>query len=476
MFNPDKPPGAPRTDAAPEPRERVHLIGIGGCGMSAAANLLMRQGARVSGSDARDFEGLGRLVAQGAIVRVGHHADHLPPNADRVVVSAAIPQSNPEWVAARRRNLPVLSYPELLGEMMRHRRGIAVAGTHGKSTTTALLAHLFTSAGYDPTFIMGAAADQLGGSSGAGRGEHFIVEACEYGRSFLALEPAVAGILNVEADHLDCYQNLDDIRAAFAQFAAQVQPGGTLITPHGELDLGEEVLARGVVHETYGLLPGASWQADNLQAESGCCAFDVTHDGRKVLSARLALPGVHMVQDALMAAALACHEGLAPEAIAAGLESFAGIERRMSRRGTGCGVTVIDDYAHHPTEIAATLQAINDRYQPRRTWVVFQPHQASRTRRLMHEFASSFAAADVIIVADIYCVRDTAEDRASVRAADLASLIHRNGGDARYVGDSDEVARHVGENLTEGDLVVTMGAGDVWKIADALVERVQRAG
>ena len=466
--------GARTTGGNDPARGRIHLIGIGGCGMSAAASLLLRCGARVSGSDVKRFEGLGQLVAQGATVHIGHDASHLPPDVDRVVISAAIPPTNPEWVAARERKLTVIRYAELLGEIMDSRRGIAVAGTHGKSTTTALLAHIFRTAGFDPSFIVGARSAQLGGSSGVGRGEHFIVEACEYARSFLALRPAAAGILNIDADHLDCYQDLEDIRTAFAAFGAVVRPGGLLITPYSERGVAEAAQARGVRHETFGFRPGANWQADQLHADRGCYAFEAVYNGQGLFTTRLQLAGVHNVSNALLAAALAHHESVSPAAIAEGIATFEGIDRRMTRRDAGRGVTIIDDYAHHPTEIAATLQAINDRYQPKRTWVVFQPHQASRTRRLMHEFARAFGAADVVIVVDIYCVRDSAEDRAQTRSSDLVALIHENGGDARYIGPLADVTRHVQENVTDGDLVVTMGAGDVWKIADELVQRVRR--
>ncbi|MFH0982974.1 MAG: UDP-N-acetylmuramate--L-alanine ligase [Planctomycetota bacterium] len=452
--------------------KHIHMIGIGGCGMSAAAALLLRSGAIVSGSDLKPFAGLGPLVAQGATVYVGHRSDHLPPDAERVVVSAAIPETNPERLAACQRGLPVLRYAQLLGELMDQRRGIAVAGTHGKSTTTALLAHIFRSAGLDPSFIVGASSPQLGGSSGVGRGEHFIVEACEYARSFLALKPVAAGILNIDADHLDCYKDLDEIRAAFAAFAAAVSPGGMLITPHCEQEVAEAALACGVRHETFGFERDADWTVDHLDAGHGCYAFDVLHRSRRLLSAQLRLAGRHNVGNALLAAALACHESVRPEDIASGLETFEGVDRRMTRRGAGRGITIIDDYAHHPTEIVATLRALHDRYQPKRMVVVFQPHQASRTRRLMHEFARAFTVADIVIVADIYSVRDSEEDRAAARSSDLVSLIHQNGGDARYIGPLAEVTRHVEENVTPGDLVVTMGAGDVGKIADELAQRV----
>ena len=321
----------------------VHMIGIGGCGMSAAAALLLRNGAKVSGSDAKPFEGLGALVAQGAMVYIGHDASHLPVGVERVVISAAIPENNAEWAAARRGGVPVIRYAQLLGELMATRRGVAIAGTHGKSTTTALMTYLLRCGGLDPSFVMGARSGQLGGSSGAGRGRHFVVEACEYGRSFLELQPCVAGILNIDADHLDFYKDLDEIRAAFRTFAGSVRPGGVLLTPHAERCCATFTKNAGVCHETFGFRNGADWQADNLRPDCGCYAFDVLYRNRRVLSAQLRLAGMHNVSNALMATALAYHESVDPETIAAGLGAFDGIDRRMSRRDAGRGITIIDD-------------------------------------------------------------------------------------------------------------------------------------
>ncbi|HUU81935.1 MAG TPA: UDP-N-acetylmuramate--L-alanine ligase [Phycisphaerae bacterium] len=451
---------------------RVHLIGIGGCGMRAAAGLLLHSGLRVSGSDQSDFAGLGDLVAAGATVHVGHSAAHLPDDLDLLVISAAIPEANPELHEARRRGCPIITYAQLVGRLMSRRQGVSIAGTHGKSTTTALTAHIYRTGGLDPSFIVGAHSDQLGGSSGVGKGPHFIVESCEYARSFLHHRPVLAAILNIEKEHLDCYTDLPDIVAAFAAFADSVSPDGLLIARHDDANVAQATRQAAAPVETFGIEPSACWTATDLRADQGRYSFAVHYRQRKLFETALDLPGEHNVTNALAAAALAFHGGVAPDAIAQAIRTYRGIDRRMSVRGTGGGVTVVDDYAHHPTEIRATLHAARCRFQPRRTWVVFQPHQHSRTRLLMDEFAGCFTEADIVLVSDIYSVRDSDEERRKTKADDLVSRIHAGGGQARYLPTLEQVASHLIEQVTSGDLVITMGAGDVWKVADELAQRV----
>ena len=455
---------------------RVHMIGIGGCGMRGAAVLLERFGARVSGSDASRFPELGDLVAGGVVVHVGHDPHHLPDKTELVVVSAAIPDSNPELRAARDRALPVISYAELLGRLMSARIGVSVAGTHGKSTTTALTAYIYRLAGLDPCFIVGGHSSQLGGSSGTGKGDHFIVESCEYARSFLHQRPTLAAILNIEKDHLDCYADLDEIVSTFAEFAQRVSPEGVVIAHHAEAAVGQATRGLACRVETFGFEPGACWRATDLRADHGRHKFVVHYRERALFETVSLIPGSHNVSNALAAAALSWHGGAEPRAIAEGIRTFEGVARRMTLRGVGRGVTVVDDYAHHPTEIAVTLEAIRSRYEPRRTWVVFQPHQHSRTRLLMNDFARCFAQADMVLVPDIYSVRDSEDERRRTGASDLVARIHASGGEARYVPTLEEVTAHLIEEVSAGDLVVTMGAGDVWKVADELAERVRGAG
>ncbi len=454
---------------------RVHFVGVGGSGMSGAAALLQNLGAFVTGSDLAPFDGMGALVNAGARVTVGHRADQLPPDVELVVISAAIRESNPELAAARLKSIPIICYAELVGQLMRrHRKGVAIAGTHGKSTTTALCAHLFRECGLEPTFLVGARSQQLGGSSGLGSGEHFIVESCEFGRSFLQVRPESAVILNVEPDHLDFYRDFEEIVEAFGDFAANVHPDGLLVCNSGDsFALTSSRRSRARV-ETVGLDALADWVAVNLECELGCYSFEVRFQGEPVLRSRLAIPGQYNVGNALAAIALAHHAGAGPHEISQALPTFRGVSRRLSWRGEGRGVTIIDDYAHHPTEIRVTIEAARYRYLPKRTFVVFQPHQHSRTRHFMDAFAESLAGADEIIVPDVYGARETSTSDETCGSQALVSRICASGGRACYVPALEKVAEHVVRQVAEGDLVLVMGAGDVWKVADELVARICR--
>jgi len=471
--------------------------------MLGAATLLHQMGANVSGSDMRSFPGLGDLVSEGIVVQVGHRVENIQSDVDLVVMSAAIPKTNVERLAADSRGIRVLKYAELIGLIMRERLGIAIAGTHGKSTTTALCAHLFNWCGLDPSFIVGACCEQLGGGAHVGKGVHFIVESCEYDRSFLQLSPAIAAILNIEPDHFDCYGDFDSLVEAFGLFAGRVDPDGLLVCCGDDacaVAAGRKAAAR---VETYGFSAGLDWRAVNIRrgdapggrsvlhpslARSmghpwGTTAFDVTYQDRHVLSARLRLWGLHNVKNALAAVAIADAAGVAPAAIEAALATFAGVSRRMTVRGQSKGVTIEDDYAHHPTEIRATLTTLQDTLAPKRTWVIFQPHQYSRTRHLLDELADSFDGYVEVIVADVYEARENAEGRMkneqcsraneqNVGSAELVARMSNCGVVARYVPKLTDITDRVVPQLEQGDLVVTMGAGDVWKVADELVARI----
>jgi len=456
-------------------RRRVHFIGIGGCGMQGAAALLHRLGAKVSGSDMNTPEDLRLLAASGVTVQTGHAAQNITPDIELVIFSAAIPANNPELIRARELSIATISYARLLGELMATRTGVALAGTHGKSTTTGMTAHIFRQAGLDPSFIVGADSRQLGGRSGLGSGPHLIVEACEYRRSFLHFCPNLAAVLNIEADHLDYYRDMDDLIGAFNAFCTNVPPDGLVVIPHADEATRRATQDIEAPIETFGLGDGATWHACHLTCSEGRYEFDVLHRDRLVMHAKLSLAGLHNVTNALAAIALAVRSGADTPAIAAALETYEGVLRRMTLRGQGRGVTVVDDYAHHPTEIRATIRAVRDRYNPKRTWVGFQPHQYSRTRMLIDTFAESFSDADIILVPDIYAARDSEQDRAAVNSADLVAKIHSHGKDARHIPGLEQVTDHLESHVIAGDLVLTMGAGDVWKVADGLVERIGRA-
>ncbi len=453
---------------------RVHMIGIGGCGMIGAAGVLLRRGASVTGSDRSESGALLRLRDLGVDVRVGQCEDNLPAECDMVVHSAAIPDNNPELIAARRRGLRVVKYSQLLGLLMAGQQGIAVAGTHGKSTTTAMVAFVLREAGADPSFVIGAGVEQLGGGSGVGDGPHFVVEACEFDRSFLNLRPRLSAILNLEEDHLDYYKDLDAIIESFRAFSAMVPADGVLVV-NGE-DRNAMRAAEGITArvETFGFEEGVTWRAEILDCENGCFRFVVHRDGAAVTEIKLMIPGRHHVANATAATALCIHGGIAPERIAAALGEFTGARRRLTFHGKVDGVSVVDDYGHHPTEIQVTLRAAREYYNPRKMFVVFQPHQHSRTRFLLNDFARSFGSADVVILPEIYFVRDSESERELINSQALVERIHAVGGDARFENSFDAIVAQLCNEVEPGDLVVTMGAGDVHRVADSLLACLRR--
>jgi UDP-N-acetylmuramate--alanine ligase len=453
---------------------RVHLVGIGGSGMRALARMLLGRGAVVSGSDAATSGAIERLTQQGATVCIGQRAENIPDDCEVAVYSAAIHEQNPELVAARDRGIEVLKYSQMLGRLMAQKVGIAVAGTHGKSTTTAMVAYGLCAAGAQPNYIVGATVEQLGGPSGVGQGKHFVAEACEYDRSFLNLSARYAAILNIEEDHLDCYQDLAAIIEAFRAFGARVQSGGLLVVNGEDRNVAEAVRNAPCEVETFGMAETCTWRGVNLVAERGKCIFDVLYGGVAFCRLSLLLPGRHNAYNALAAAALLYHAGLSGKEIAEVLGKFTGTRRRMTLKGQGRDVTVVDDYAHHPTEVQVTLKAIREFYQPQRLLCVFQPHQHSRTRFLLKDFARSFAAADEVIVPDIYFVRDSALEKNYISSQDMVAQIRLNGGTATYLKSFDEINNYLRGGLRAGDLLVTMGAGNVWEIADETVRWLGR--
>ncbi len=453
---------APRRQPAFGRLRGVHFVGIGGIGMSSIAEVLLRRGYRVSGSDAKKTDVTDHLEALGATVYEGHHADHIG-EAEVVVFSSAVrPMENPETVAAAQRRLPVLPRAEMLGELMRMQYGVGIAGTHGKTTTTTMTGLVVREGGFDPTIIVGGKVEAFGSNAVAGEGDVIVIEADEYDRTFLRLTPGLAVITSLEADHLDIYRDLDDLKEAFAQYANRVPFFGAAIVcldePNVQSIIGK--IERRLV--TYGLARQADVRAEELRIDGTTTHF-VVYDGPDKLG-RIALhvPGQHNVRNALAAVAVGLELDVPFDAIARALGSFRGVQRRFQLLGEKNGILVVDDYAHHPTEVEATLEAAADAFPGRRIVAVFQPHLFSRTRDFLHGFAHAFFDADVLVLTDIYPAREQPIE--GVTGALLAETAQRYGHRAvQYVADKTDLPAHLASITQPGDVVLTMGAGDVYQ-------------
>jgi UDP-N-acetylmuramate--alanine ligase len=455
---------------------RFHFIGAGGIGMSGLAQLLIKHKAIVSGSDQMASDVTEKLCEAGADIKIGHKEHNLDPTTDAVVISAAISEDNPELMLARRENIKVYKYAQMLGELMNLYEGIAVSGTHGKSTTSGWIVHILQQAGIEPNFIIGAKISQLDSSSGAADGKYFVAEACEYDRSFLNLKPQIGCILNIEADHLDYYKDEAEIVEAFEEFAKGIQKGGVLIANGQDKNVAKVIrqIPSKQRCETFGLDENCNFYAQNLQLDKGLYTFDIYHNGELLGAAKISLPGKHNVFNALAVTAAAVNAGLPPQQILQLLPGFTGVERRLMLKDKIGQITIIDDYAHHPTEIRASLAAMRQRYQPKRIWCIFQPHQYSRTRFLLDDFAESFKLADITIVPEIYFVRDSLAEKKEVNAQILVERLRANGTEAIFIEGFEKICDYLKEKVSPGDLVVTMGAGDIWKVADEYIQWLRK--
>ena len=455
---------------------RYHFIGAGGVGMSGLARFLLDKKALVTGSDQTGGSATARLKRLGADIRIGHSPENLSPATDTVVISAAIRESNPELQIARQRGCHVYKYAQFLGELMNSFDGIAVSGTHGKSTTSGWLVYCLRQVGIEVNFVVGAEILQLGGSSGSGASEYFVVEACEYDRSFQNLTPKIACILNIERDHLDCYKDEDDIVESFSQFARGTKPDGLIVANGRDPNVAKVLNRLGGQRAcvTFGLDAECDFHAGNIEEKAGYYHFDMFQAGQRLGAARISLPGLHNVYNATAVVAMAVSIGVEPKRALEALEGFQGMDRRLMLKGQFGGITVVDDYAHHPTKVKASLRALRERYRPQRLWCVFQAHQYSRTQSLLEEFAASFADADKVLVPEIFSARDTEASRNAVNARILTERICGRGTDAQYLSSFGAVCDCLEQNVRAGDVVVTMGAGDVWKVADEYLQRLRR--
>ncbi len=446
----------------------VHFIGIGGISMSGLAEILLKEDFRVSGSDNKESALTEHLASLGASIFYGQKASNIIPGIDVAVYTAAIREDNEEYREAVRQGLPMLSRAELLGQLMtNYRMPVAVAGTHGKTTTTSMLSHILLAADLDPTISVGGILKAIGGNIRVGSSDVFVTEACEYTNSFLHFFPKIGIILNIDADHLDFFKDLDDIRNSFRRFAELLPEDGTLIINTCIPDLSEitEGLACKVI--TYGD-DGDYSAADISHNERGEASFDLLRHGTLTDRIELSVNGDHNVSNALAAIAAADLLNVPSGAVKDGLRSFYGTDRRFELKGTVNGVTVIDDYAHHPTEIRASLAAAKN-YPHREIWCIFQPHTYTRTKALFQDFVDVLCTAGHVIMADIYAARET--DTLGISSADIAAALKENGCDAYYFSSFREIEDFCVRTCQTGDLLITMGAGDVVNIGEELLKR-----
>jgi UDP-N-acetylmuramate--alanine ligase len=446
--------------------QKIHFVGIGGIGMSGLAHILLSRGFRVSGSDAQENEITAKLATEGAEIHIGHAAENVT-GADIVVVTAAVKGKNPELAEAKKKKIKVLRRSQLLGALMAEKKGIAVAGTHGKTTTSTMLSLVFEDAGLEPTMIIGGEVKNIGGNAKDGAGEYVVAEACEYERSFLDLHPFGAIITNIEEDHLDCYDGLKDIMATFEKFITQIDKKGFLAISADDannLKVSKKYQGKIITYTINGVK--ADFTAKNIHVEDGVTYFEVWQGAESLGNFSLRVPGAHNVANALAVIAVANEAGVYPDQIKYTLSEFTGTKRRFEIKGEKDGVLVIDDYAHHPTEIQATLAGLANFYPDRKSWVVFQAHQYSRTYHLLSDFAKSFHQASHVIIPEIYEARDTEADKKSVNCQVLADAINRVSKNATCIPEFPQVVEYLKKNAKKGDIIITIGAGPVYQVGE----------
>ncbi|MBI4715444.1 MAG: UDP-N-acetylmuramate--L-alanine ligase [Nitrospirae bacterium] len=449
--------------------QHIHFVGIGGAGMSGIAEVLLNLGYRVSGSDLQESETVQRLRRLGGTIAIGHRESHIE-GAQVVVISSAVAPGNPEVRAARKRLVPVIPRAEMLAELMRLKYGVAIAGAHGKTTTTSLTAGVLAQGGLDPTVVIGGKLNRFGSNAKLGQGEFLVAEADESDGSFLKLSPTLAVVTNMDMEHLDYYGGMSRIQETFLSFINKVPFYGLAILCLDEERIQEIIPRVEKRYLTYGMVTQADLIARDVRLESGRSSFQVTFRGEPLGRFELPLPGIHNVNNALAAIGVALELEIPMKAVEAGLREFSGVERRFQVVGEGKreDVLVVDDYGHHPTEIKATLAAAKSGWN-RRTVVIFQPHRYTRTRDLLEEFGRAFYQADVLILTDIYAAGEKPIE--GVTSEGLYETILRHGHrSAFWIPDKKEIPDFVRKTLLPGDMVITLVAGDIWKIGREIAE------
>ena len=448
---------------------KIDFMGIGGISMSGLAEVLLERGFSITGSDMKSSPITEKLEHHGASIVYGQKAENITDDIDLVVYTAAIHPDNPEFQAVIRKGIPHMDRAELLGQIMRnYKNSIAVSGTHGKTTTTSMLSLIMLAGACDPTISVGGILKDIDGNIRVGRSQNFITEACEYTNSFLKFNPRIELILNVDADHLDFFKDLDDIRHSFRLFSEKLNKDGILII-NGEIpDLSYFTQGLPCKIITYGLEADDDYTAKNISFnEYACGSYDLYVNGEKLDHITLNVTGLHNVSNSLAAIAAARELGIPMEHIKAGLMKFKGTDRRFEYKGEVNGITILDDYAHHPTEIEATLTAAKN-YPHRKIWCAFQPHTYTRTKALLHEFGKALSLADHVVLADIYAAREA--DTGEIHSKDLQAEIRRQGTEVDYFSTFEQIENFLLKNCHPGDLVITMGAGDIVNVGEDLLK------
>ncbi|MDR1701494.1 MAG: UDP-N-acetylmuramate--L-alanine ligase [Sporomusaceae bacterium] len=449
--------------------KKIHFVGIGGSGMSALAKIMLSLGYEVSGSDVNKSEITAKLEQAGGTIQIGHAAANIA-GAEVVVLSSAIDPLNPEVIAAQSKGLKIIHRSDVLAALFVNRRGIAVAGAHGKTTTTSMIAHLLLTGGLDPTVVLGGEMEPIGGAV-LGEGNFLVAEADESDGSFLKLLPQIAVITNIENDHLDHYGSMAAILAAFKEFVQTLpQDNGLAVVCFDNEYLREMMDGCGRRYISYALDHDAEYRAVNIRLEQTYTLYDVDHRGVKLGTVKLNVPGRHNIANSLAAIIVGLTAGLSMKEISASLASFKGPKRRFQTKGKIKGVWVVDDYAHHPTEIATTLLGAKQT-APNRLICVFQPHRYTRTKNLRHEFGSAFKSADLLILTDIYAAGE--QPIAGIDGETIKEEVEKQTNQhVTYIPDKDKVARYLAEIVEPGDLVITMGAGNIFRSGEELTERL----
>lgn len=448
----------------------IHFIGIGGISMSALAEICLNKGYKVSGSDANESYLLDKLRSQGANIFLGHKKEHISDNVDMVVYTAAVHDDNEELVAAKEKNKLTMNRAAFLGQIMReYKNSIAVSGTHGKTSTTSMLSTIFQYADLDPTILVGGNLSTIGGNVKIGNSDHFITEACEYVDSFLNFNPKISIVLNIEEDHLDYFSGLDEIKASFNKFGKLLPKDGYFIIN------GDDENTADILHDVKASIVKYGRNADNDAViknidfnENGHGIFELEFKGENLGAFELSVPGLHNIYNATAAILTAYVSSIDLELIRDNIKSYSGVGRRFEVKGNYNDALVVDDYAHHPTELKATLSAAK-KMKKANLWCIFQPHTYTRTKSLLNEFSEAFYSADKVIITDIYAAREN--DPGDIHSKDLVEKLYQNHVDVCYISKFEDIVDYLRDNIKPNDLVITAGAGPIYKVAEDLVEK-----